>query len=651
MRILTCKKKFFSKKIKVLSLCLILVGSILSLQNKAFAGSLPGSMTVSVKSIYNVGEDITISWTASTNATKYGLSVWKPPYSNDSYLVWDNYVTGTSKNIGTLPAGSYRVNMKPYNSSGGGPISNIIDFTVKDPVATPTQTKTPTPNSTPAKTSTLTPAKKSVVTTVIDSVASVVNSVGTAVNNFVSGIFNIFSSKPASKPPTKTSTPEKTTIPAVVSNDSNSGYPWNASNCPMASEVQRDNRYKEFPDIFPGMAGYYSTGGATYPEGPQNTWGQDGHGYGCRQCASYVAWRINKETGEYPSWGDAKDFAKRARADGFGKGDDGKPHAGSIAVFTKNANGNPFGHVAWVESEPYKNAKGQEVIRVSEYNDSRCGNGYGNFCQNVELPVAEFDDFVLIKSNPEIVNNLEEDDPITEKTVTFKTRTVSQKFKNKSGVTIDVDLDLPQLEGIYDGIATINAYYDKREKELIDMKEEDYLNSDSPGGDDFYIKADFHQETILNDIISISGNGDSFAGGVTNPEIYGDVFDLNTGKKLTLDDVFNVSSDKYLTLVYDYVTENIKEEMANEKPGNSKYSLNDDALSSYPGTVKSVRAKKAISDFDPRDFFLTDKSLIVFYPKYSLGAGASGTFKYEIPFDSITDVLKIKVQTRANQKY
>lgn len=134
MKIATLKK-FFGKKIKVLSVGIILIGSVLSSQTQVFAGALPGNMTVSVKSTYNVGENITISWTASVNATKYGLSVWKPPYSNDSYLVWDNYVTGTSKNIGTLPVGTYRVNMKPYNDIGGGPISNIIDFKVVAPVA------------------------------------------------------------------------------------------------------------------------------------------------------------------------------------------------------------------------------------------------------------------------------------------------------------------------------------------------------------------------------------------------------------------------------------------------------------------------------------------------------------------------------------
>ncbi|WP_207649705.1 hypothetical protein, partial [Desulfosporosinus metallidurans] len=72
---------------------------------------------------------IVVNWSASANATKYGLTVWKAPYTTDQYAVWDNYVTGTSKDIGTLPAGSYLVQMKPYNAAGGGPNTNIASFT------------------------------------------------------------------------------------------------------------------------------------------------------------------------------------------------------------------------------------------------------------------------------------------------------------------------------------------------------------------------------------------------------------------------------------------------------------------------------------------------------------------------------------------
>ena len=233
------------------------------------------------------------------------------------------------------------------------------------------------------------------------------------------------------------------------------------------------------------------------------------------------------------------------------------------------------------------------------------------------------------------------------KTATFSTRTISKKLKNKSGVSISFDLSLPQLAGSYEGISAINAYYSKKEKEYIDQKDSGYLSTDSPSGDGFFFKADYSVESMLGNIISISGNGDSSAGGVNNPVIYGDVFDLSTGKKLVLDDIFSVGSEKYLDFIYNQVSKKIAEDLENEKAKNvhfSRYAFNDDILSSEPGSVNSKAGKKAIREYNQNDFYITNKSLFVFYPKYVLGSGASGTFKFEIPFDSISDMLKIKLQ-------
>lgn len=140
------KKKFLSKKVKALSLGVFLVGAIFISQTKVSAAALPGSMTVSVaKSTFSTGEGVVINWKASIGATKYGLTVRKAPYNGDKNVVWDHYVTGASKNIGKLPAGSYLVRMMPYNSAGSGAVSNTVYFTVAAPATAPKPTPAPTP--------------------------------------------------------------------------------------------------------------------------------------------------------------------------------------------------------------------------------------------------------------------------------------------------------------------------------------------------------------------------------------------------------------------------------------------------------------------------------------------------------------------------
>jgi surface antigen/peptidoglycan hydrolase CwlO-like protein len=144
----------------------------------------------------------------------------------------------------------------------------------------------------------------------------------------------------------------------LVSSGLLGSYPWDSSNCPMW--------------------GYLSTGGA---DGN----GSDGHGYGCRQCASYVAWKIAKETGRYYSWGNAVNFTQSAINAGYAAGG---PQAGSIAVMDPGTAGASEGHVAWVEA-----VNGGSVL-ISQYNYNY-GAGYGMYSE-MWLSAGAFDHYVHI---------------------------------------------------------------------------------------------------------------------------------------------------------------------------------------------------------------------------------------------------------------
>ena len=147
---------------------------------------------------------------------------------------------------------------------------------------------------------------------------------------------------------------------SLVDSGSLGDYPWNSSNCPMW--------------------GYLSTGGVP----PGN--GEDGHGYGCRQCASYVAWKIAKVTGKYYSWGNAVNFTQSAINAGYSAGG---PQAGSIAVMDPGTAGVSEGHVAWVEA-----VNGGSVL-ISQYNYNY-GAGYGMYSE-MWLSSSAFDHYVHIK--------------------------------------------------------------------------------------------------------------------------------------------------------------------------------------------------------------------------------------------------------------
>lgn len=136
-------------------------------------------------------------------------------------------------------------------------------------------------------------------------------------------------------------------------------YPWNSSNCYVDANA-------------------WSYGGA-------DGMGTDGYGYGCRQCVSYVAWRVGQERGYVPvNWGNAYDWVANGQAAGYTVSR--TPRAGSAGVIT--AGGSP-GHIVWVES-----VNDDGTLTVAQYNYYNAGGpGWGNFSRMI-VPSGTYQWFV-----------------------------------------------------------------------------------------------------------------------------------------------------------------------------------------------------------------------------------------------------------------
>ena len=137
-------------------------------------------------------------------------------------------------------------------------------------------------------------------------------------------------------------------------------YPWNASNCYMDSNA-------------------WSYGGV---DGN----GNDGMGYGCRQCVSYVAWRVYKETGYAPiNWGNAYDWPASASAAGYQTSTTPRAHAAGVMM----SGGEP-GHIVWVESVD----ESAGTMVVSQYNYYNAGGpGWGNYSK-MQVPIGTYQMYI-----------------------------------------------------------------------------------------------------------------------------------------------------------------------------------------------------------------------------------------------------------------
>lgn len=228
------------------------------------------------------------------------------------------------------------------------------------------------------------------------------------------------------------------------------------------------------------------------------------------------------------------------------------------------------------------------------------------------------------------------------RTVNFLTFEVNKKYFNDANGYAELNLKLPRLDGNYDGIPEVNKYFIGKEKFFYDELPLDSLkeiNIKVEGiKDNWYRSADYKLEAVLGDIITMSADLNGGAGGVGWTGIEGDSFNLNTGKKLNLEDVFKVNKDEYMNFIYDFVSKQIMSKINNNKQ--SGYGGGYNFEDAYSGA-----GYKNIRSFDPNNFYLTKNALVVFYPKYALAAGAAGPQEFSIPFESILNILAIDVKT------
>ncbi|SKC76966.1 DUF3298 and DUF4163 domain-containing protein [Maledivibacter halophilus] len=330
----------------------------------------------------------------------------------------------------------------------------------------------------------------------------------------------------------------------------------------------------------------------------------------------------------------------------YADSNDSEYYSGTYSYFTKDSLGISisFPHVYGDHLEfelKYKDIENNIKTKNEVWND------FPNLAQSPKTEVKEnLDD--LKKEGLEVIKDqsftlsTHSKPKLVKKTINFSTFDIDKKYFNDAKGFAELKLKLPRLDGNYDGIPEINKYFVGKEQffynELpIDSLKEVNIKVEGEK-DNWYRSADYKLEAVFGNIISVSADLNGGAGGVGWAGIEGDSFDLNTGRKLSLKDIFKVSEDDYMNIIYDFVSKKIMNEInSNKQAGYGSCYMFEDAYNSD--------GYKSIRDFDQNNFYLSKDSLVVFYPKYALADGAAGPQKFEIPYASISDVLAFDVNT------
>lgn len=204
----------------------------------------------------------------------------------------------------------------------------------------------------------------------------------------------------------------------------------------------------------------------------------------------------------------------------------------------------------------------------------------------------------------------------------------SKDIKNDYGtVIISIDASVPSISPSNDISDEINDYYKKMLHNNVSNAElelQDSLNSyNNEPTAPYYFNQNYTICLNNKNFISIKRQNEIYSGGVhENYTIYSDNFDLKSGGKLSLSDIFSVDEDVYMPRLLESVEAEIE---ANKSNYYEKY-------------------KDMLSDFNQQNFYLTQTHLVLFYQYYDLAAYSVGIPEFSIPYEEISDIMNKEVK-------
>lgn len=194
------------------------------------------------------------------------------------------------------------------------------------------------------------------------------------------------------------------------------------------------------------------------------------------------------------------------------------------------------------------------------------------------------------------------------------------------------EIRVPVLEGAGDGVAAINAYYERVAGNLYDLAYGEVYEESLNRRTTLTLIGDYSVQRNDGKLISIRrsvgvydmrpGTGE-FSTGVQYTK-YGETFDLETGGLLTPGDIFDADQAVYTKRLVENVARYIRE--------------HPDTTGDYQWV--SDWETRAAEQFDQNRFYLTGDAYVVWYDD---GEVCLGEREFPIPWRQLADILKIEV--------
>lgn len=200
-------------------------------------------------------------------------------------------------------------------------------------------------------------------------------------------------------------------------------------------------------------------------------------------------------------------------------------------------------------------------------------------------------------------------------------------------VLVEYEAAVPLISGgSADAITAVNAYFRQEMDDFLfnattELKDVAVRNLESSreNGASFipcYASENYTIQYSQNDALSVSRDINFYFGSVNvDANVKADTFDMKTGYRILLDNIFSVGEDAYLERLSKAVTGQI------EKQGGVDAGYYDD----YASLSREFLMKE--------NFYLTETGVVVFYPSITIAPQMLGICRFEIPYSDLKDIL------------
>lgn len=183
------------------------------------------------------------------------------------------------------------------------------------------------------------------------------------------------------------------------------------------------------------------------------------------------------------------------------------------------------------------------------------------------------------------------------------------------------DICLPQFGENMTCYRELNAYFEELYAQLLSRKDDFYDEIAQKDNRLYYEEYSYWGMTIGEQYLTVYVMNTGDFGGIRfycGPMPV--TFELTTGQPVTLPEILNCSEEEVKELVADYVYGYFLSQ------GN-EYVWRDTYLC-----------------YEPRDFYMLEQGLGVYYPRYAIDCGAAGDFLFVIPYEDLSERISKEIR-------